>query len=117
MVYEIVTSRCDHPDADAVYTDVHAQDPRISKGTVYRNLGVLSENGDIRRIRMPGADRYDKTIVPHYHILCTECGSVTDAPIGYNDSDDAYVSSETGFIIKGHRTVFEGICPACQKKK
>lgn len=117
LVYEVVMKRCDHPNADEIYADVHAADDKISKGTVYRNLNVLSENGEIRHVKVPGADRYDRTLGEHYHILCSVCGMVTDAPIDYIAVNDDYVAAQTGFLIKRHRTVFEGVCPDCQKKK
>ena len=116
MIYDAVIERCDHPDADDIYSDIHAKDQRVSKATVYRNLKVLSENGEITQVKLPGADRFDRTLKPHYHIICTECGTVIDSPIGYNAEDDTFVEDATGYLISKHRTVFEGICPECQKK-
>ena len=116
LVYDSVMSRCDHPNADDIYTQAHAADPRLSKGTVYRNLKVLSENGDVLHVKIPGTDRYDRNVYPHYHVLCTVCGKVVDAPLVYSPELDAAVSENTGFAIDTHRTVFEGICPECQKK-
>ena len=116
LILETVISHGDHPDADDIYLDVHNTDEKISKGTVYRNLKLLSENGDIRHVKIPGTDRYDRTLPPHYHILCIGCGKVIDAPLEYTREFDGLISSQTGFIIKGHRMVFEGLCPECQKK-
>ena len=117
MVYDAVTGRCDHPSADEIYSDVHAADPGIGKATVYRNLKTLSENGEIRHVKVPGADRYDLTVEDHYHLLCTQCGKVVDAPIEYIRANDELVAEKTGFSITRHRTVFEGICPECLKNK
>lgn len=116
MVYNAVTSRCDHPSADEIYSDVHAADPGIGKATVYRNLKTLSEYGEIRHVKIPGVDRYDLTLDDHYHIICTQCGKVVDCPIEYNRTNDTVAADETGFVVTRHRTVFEGICPECQKK-
>ena len=44
LVLDAVLDRCDHPTADQIYLDVRAKDDKISRGTVYRNLGILSEN-------------------------------------------------------------------------
>ena len=116
IIYENARCRRDHPKADDIYSDVHEQDSRISKGTVYRNLKLLTENGDLNRIVVPGADRFDSRTDPHYHIICTECGKVIDAPNPYEAENDKTVAEQTGFRISGHRTVFEGICPECLKK-
>lgn len=115
MVYEAVMKRHDHPDVDQIYLDVHAMDKKISKATVYRNLRILSENGLILHVKMPGADRYDNTITQHYHIVCDICGMVIDAPVAYQSVHDEIVESQTGFRIRCHRTVFEGICPECRR--
>ena len=116
LVYDAVMNRCDHPNADDIYMDVYAKDNKISKATVYRNLKVLSETGDILHVKVPGADRYDSMLDNHYHIICTVCGTVIDSPIDYNYESDSFVEGKTGFKINRHRTVFEGICPECLKK-
>jgi Fur family transcriptional regulator, ferric uptake regulator len=117
LVLETVRARHDHPSADQIYIDARSQDERISRGTVYRNLSLLAENGDILHVKVPGADRYDCRTDFHYHLLCTGCGKVTDVPIGYRDELDGDVSRETGYLISRHRTVFEGLCPECRKKQ
>ena len=116
MVYEAVLKHHDHPDVDQIYLDVNAVDPKISKATVYRNLRILSENGLITHVKMPGADRYDFTLKNHDHMICVVCGRVTDAPIEYSEEDDRQIERETGFRIHRHQTIFEGVCPECQAK-
>ena len=117
IVLETVRTRGDHPTADQIYLDVRAVDDRISRGTVYRNLSYLSEGGEVNHIRVPGADRYDRRTDSHYHLICTECGAVCDAPLDYDAEADALLAEKTGFEVDRHWTVFEGVCPACRKKK
>jgi len=116
IVLETVRARCDHPTADQIYLDVRAVDERISRGTVYRNLNCLSEDGEINHIKVPGADRYDKRTELHYHLICTSCGAVCDVPIEDDMEKDALLSAKTGYAVARHRTVFEGVCPACQQE-
>ena len=116
MILDAVTARCDHPTADQIYLDVRAKDEKISRGTVYRNLGILSENGEITNVKVPAADRYDLRLDRHYHLFCTNCGKVFDAPLCYQAEYDAKVEQETGFQIQRHRLIFEGLCSECQKK-
>lgn len=116
-VLDEVMGRCDHPAADDIYLSLHGTDPKISKGTVYRNLNLLSDNEEITHVRVPGADRYDSRLENHYHMICMVCGKVVDAPIDYASEFDIKAASKTGFIINRHRTVFEGICPECGKEK
>ena len=113
QVLEAVRARRDHPTADQIYLDVRQEDGKISRGTVYRNLAELAAQSEITHARLPGADRYDLRQDQHYHLYCTRCGQVVDAPISYRPEDDAAVEQATGFQITRHRLVFEGLCPAC----
>ena len=116
IVLSAVQARCDHPSADQIYADIQSIDKRISRGTVYRNLHVLVQNGKISHIKLPGADRFDRRLDPHYHLLCTGCEAVYDVSIPYRASLDRAAAKETGCIIDGHRTIFEGLCPRCREK-
>ena len=114
MILDAVMSRSDHPTADQIYMDVRARDEKVSRGTVYRNLGILSEDGEILHIKVPGADRYDLRTDLHYHIICLKCGKVIDIPFNYLSNPDEKVANATGYTVFRHRAVFEGICPECK---
>ncbi len=117
LVLEAVRSRTDHPSADDIYLAVRERDERISRGTVYRNLNVLAEAGEITHVKVPSADRYDLRQDKHYHLFCVRCGAVTDAPVDYREELDRRVAQAAGFAVERHRMIFEGLCPACQKKE
>ena len=117
LVLAAVRSRMDHPTAEQIFEDVRSLDDRISRGTVYRNLGLLSDEGEINRIRVPGADRFDLTVRQHYHLLCVRCGSILDSPIEYETENDRIVAGKTGFRVDRHQTVYEGVCPICLGKE
>lgn len=114
LVLQAVQSRCDHPTAEQIYEDVHTVNPRVSHGTVYRNLNCLSEAGLICHVRVPGADRYDLRTDLHYHMFCVKCKKVVDAPHPYKAELDTETMQKSGFDIVRHRLVFEGICPECR---
>ena len=114
LVLQAVRSRCDHPTAEQIYEDVHAANPNISRGTVYRNLNCLSEDGIICHVRVPGADRYDLRTDLHYHMFCIKCKKVIDAPYSYKEYLDDETMQQSGFEIIRHRLIFEGICPECR---
>ncbi|WP_040197522.1 Fur family transcriptional regulator [Candidatus Soleaferrea massiliensis] len=117
LVHETVGRLADHPTAEEVYNCLHEDHPNISKGTVYRNLGYLSENGELRRIAVPGsADRFDHHTIPHYHIQCVCCGMFCDIDTPYLSQIDAKVEQATGFSCEKHDIVFQGVCPACKEK-
>ncbi len=112
-------SRDDHPTAEVVYNNVIKEYPKISLGTVYRNLSFLVDQGEA--ITVPcedGSVHFDGKITPHYHFQCTKCGRILD--IELDDSDyEANVTStpqahmKDGSVITGHVTFFYGLCGDC----
>ncbi len=117
MILDTVRTHLDHPSADEIYLEVREKEPKISRGTVYRNLKILAEHGEIRQIKMPDADRFDWRQEDHYHLRCANCAKIMDVPIAYHKQWDQALAEQTGYQINGHRMVFEGICPDCLKSK
>ncbi len=116
MILDSVLNCSDHPTADTVYSRVRMLDSKISLGTVYRNLNLLAENGQLRKISVPsGSDRFDRTLADHGHIICTECGEVADIMPGNLRALNEELSSLTDYRITRRELILEGICPACQK--
>ena len=73
LIKEFLAGRKDHPTADIVYMNVRRQNPNISLGTVYRNLTLLVEDGEINRLRVgDGVDHFDADTSPHYHFVCSD---------------------------------------------
>ena len=68
-----------HVTANEVYEFVKESCPTIGKGTVYRNLDILVEEGDLRKVEVPdGPNRFDLTLKNHYHVRCVNCGEISD---------------------------------------
>ncbi len=106
-----------HPTAAQLYEIVRLQFPRISLGTVYRNLEVLMHEGNIQKFDSVGGEtRFDGNPLPHYHVRCTECGALQDLHTITPGSIVPQPREMEGFLISGHRLEYMGICPDCQKK-
>lgn len=104
-----------HPTADEVYEEVAAEHSSISRGTIYRNLNQLAEDGEIRILRVPdGADRFDHVPGEHYHVRCIRCGRVYDVDMDYIPDLEKSIRDSHGFQFLGHDLMFRGICPACR---
>lgn len=116
LVLNAVRSRCDHPTADQIYSDIYATNPHVSRATVYRNLHLLAEEGSILAVKAPDAERFDLRTDDHAHLVCSACGAVVDIGIPYplDEGFETQVSSDTGYTVTRHYTVLEGICPNCQ---
>ena len=107
--------RHNHPTSADVYEVVRARHPNISRATVYRNLGVLANRGEVLRVEVPnGADRYDFLNKPHYHAKCRICGGVFDIDMPYQDDIVSQVSDAHGFTIEHHEIIFDGVCAHCK---
>ncbi len=105
-----------HPHASALYELVRKRLPKISLGTVYRNLELLAETGDIQKIPVSSTQaRYDGNTHPHYHVHCLRCDKIDDVEefaksIGVKD-----LKKLKGYDIINCHMQFEGLCPRCQK--
>lgn len=103
-----------HPTADQLYETVRKRLPRISLGTVYRNLETLTALGEIQTLELSGSQkRYDGIPQRHYHIRCINCDRLDDAPIAPMSSLEDKLYGSTVYTIIGHRLEFMGLCPDC----
>lgn len=117
LVLNAVKALHNHPTAEDVYQYLIEEHPRISRGTVYRNLNMLVALGKLIRVPVPtGADRFDHTTEAHYHIKCNHCGQVHDADLPYQKDLKNKVRNAENFEIEDHYIVFTGICLHCREK-
>jgi len=117
VILEELLKQNTHPSADEIYQMVRRRMPRISLGTVYRNLEVLASMGKIQKLELSGAlKRYDWDTSKHYHIRCLYCDRVDDAPIAPLNQLENDLYGATVFEIIGHNLEFTGLCPECSKK-
>jgi Fur family ferric uptake transcriptional regulator len=116
VVLEAVQSTMDHPTADRVYRQARRRLPRISLGTVYRNLKSLVEEGAIREIHTGGHPaRFDGNTGRHYHIRCLGCGRVSDLPLSVSRRLEEEAGRATSYRIVSHEVEVQGLCPLCQE--
>ncbi|QTA89579.1 Fur family transcriptional regulator [Desulfonema magnum] len=114
VILEELRKMNNHPSADELYERVRQYLPRISLGTVYRNLEVLSELGEIQKLEISGTlKRFDGNPKKHYHIRCMNCGRVDDAPLDFMKNIENSLLGATKYKIMGHRLEFIGLCPEC----
>lgn len=117
MIKAFLMTRKDHPTADVVYMNVRQENPNISLGTVYRNLTLLADMGEIQRLRVgDGVDHFDADTSLHYHFVCTGCGSVIDLEMESIDTITQTAAANFNGVIAGHVTYFYGTCRDCTKE-
>ncbi len=104
-----------HPTADELYESVRRRLPRISLGTVYRNLETLTAEGLIQRLSLGGSQRrFDINPKEHYHIRCIQCGAVDDVAIDSLLALEEMIEDASNYEVHGVRLEFLGVCPACK---
>lgn len=113
-IKDFLSGRTDHPTADTIYTNIRQEFPNISLGTVYRNLALLSDMGEILKLSTgTGSDHFDANTHPHYHFICSTCQSVIDLPMGEMADLDIQANTNFGGQITGHSIFFFGTCEHC----
>ncbi|MGN0163234.1 MAG: Fur family transcriptional regulator [Candidatus Ornithomonoglobus sp.] len=116
LVFEAVNRLQCHATADEVYEAIAQEHPNISRATVYRNLKLLSETGEIRKIEIPGGpDRFDHCCHDHCHVKCEKCGRLFDVDMEYITGLEKSIKNNHGFEFTGYDIIFRGVCPECQK--
>lgn len=104
-----------HPTAGEIFQSVRDRLPHISLGTVYRNLEVLAETGQVMRLYDNGPEtRFDGNPTPHAHIFCESCEQLADLEIEVPALAAMTGTEVAGYLITGHTVTMRGICAACR---
>lgn len=102
-----------HPTAEEIHARVRCRLPRISLGTVYRNLELLVRDGEILRIDGgPDGRRFDGDVSPHLHVRCLRCGRIADVS-GVAPTPALEGLTAAGFSLLRSHIELEGLCDQC----
>jgi Fe2+ or Zn2+ uptake regulation protein len=114
-VAAIVKAAHDHPSAEEVHRRVRRKLPRVSLGTVYRNLQKLAAQQQIRVVQLADrATRYDGMLEEHDHFTCERCDSVTDLLRKHGIARTTWPDlGRAGYAVRSHALTFYGVCPKC----
>ena len=118
MVLDVVKNRTKHPTADKVYEILKKDHPEISLGTVYRNLNLLAEMGEISRVETSSVkDHFDGNQHPHAHFVCRKCGGVFDLNLDISQLLQSAKGVEGSFQVEDCKVLVQGVCADCLKKE
>jgi len=105
-----------HPSADWIYERLKKDFKNLSMGTVYRNLGILIDQGFVRKIDFGSTfDRFDANVTKHYHFICERCGAISDLEMPFDDMLNRKAAMAGRFEVRHHRIEFFGVCEKCGK--
>lgn len=111
-------NRTDHPTADALYLSIREEFPNISLGTVYRNLNLLVELGEIIKFTCgDGSEHFDYVTAPHYHFVCKTCGKIHDLPVSMVRPTSEFFTEPFPGRVDSHALFFFGKCESCLNRK
>ncbi len=108
-------NRYDHPTAMNIFTGLKSSIPTLSLGNLYRNLGILLEQGKIIKVRDADSDedRFDGQTTTHYHFFCTGCKQLFDLPSDdYPDLQSA-INAHGTWKVAQLDVNLSGLCPGC----
>lgn len=113
-ILDFLKARKDHPTAEVIYENIRQVYPKISLGTVYRNLALLSDKGIILKLSCDdGFEHYDGNTERHYHFVCRKCGAVIDLEMDDISFINTLAEKNFGGQIDGHTAYFYGTCDNC----
>jgi Fur family ferric uptake transcriptional regulator len=115
VVLEELRKLTSHPTAAELHEITRRRLPKISLGTVYRNLELLAQMGRIRKLESSGSEtRFDGHVVEHYHVRCVHCGRVDDVHGLPAEPVKHEAAKLEGYELHGYRLEFTGVCPECK---
>ncbi|PWM40350.1 MAG: transcriptional repressor [Clostridiales bacterium] len=115
LILRLIQESDQHPTAEQIYEQARREMPGIALATVYNNLIWLAEHEKIKKISFYGGkDRYDKSTVPHIHLICDRCGLVRDYP---SEGLREEMESRLGFPVGYYELAIHCLCPACSKNE
>lgn len=117
LVYEAVASTRTHPTAEWVYERVRRSLPRISLGTVYRNLQFLVAEGRLKTWTRGRTVRFDADVAAHDHFTCDRCGLLVDLErVAESLASERRLVSR-GYEVRDRILEFVGLCRDCRRSR
>ena len=118
LVKQAVYDLRGHVTADELHEFLKSKHPSMSKGTVYRNLDILVDEGKVRKVEVPsGPNRYDFTLENHYHVQCIKCGDVSDVDMDEVCGLIEKIHDTHGMDFLSYDIAFKGICKKCKHRE
>lgn len=113
LILDYLRSVKTHPSAEDIYHEVKKKLPRISLGTVYRNLEIFKEKGEIKEI-ISEVRKFNGDLSDHHHFICEKCHKIFDVNLNSHYYKKKKIK-DIG-IIKNYQVYFWGLCQKCLKR-
>lgn len=118
-VAEVVFSSDDHLSVEDIERRLRDEGERIGKATIYRTLDLLVRSKLVAEHDFgEGFKRYEHRLSrqpEHEHLICLECGGVTEFKSREVIRIQESVEETHGFRPARHRLEIYGLCRSCQE--
>ncbi len=111
IVFDRVFARHDHFRADDLAAELASGENRVSRGTVYRTLDLMTEAGFVQKIRDHDVHAHYEHIYGHgrhHHLICEETGEFIEFSSKVISAEIDRICKENHFKERFHRVVVFG---------
>jgi Fur family ferric uptake transcriptional regulator len=99
-----------------LYAEMTSRGTRVGLTTVYRTLQVLAETGLLHVFDRDGERTYRRCAEgPHQHLVCRECGVVSECPAGVIAGWLAHLRMTSNFVPDPVLINVSGVCGRCRQ--
>lgn len=108
-----------HARVEEIYNALKKRHALLSVATVYRNVKILAEKGEIIGFFHPdGAVRYElPSNEEHQHLVCEGCSAVVEIQFGFVKELSQNLEKRANFTIHSRRLSIVGLCSNCKNLK
>ena len=119
VILETLYNSDEHLTPEALHHLIQDKQPDLKTGiaTVYRTLALLEDSNVVTSLSF-GAQgkKYELGAKEHHdHLICTECGKITEFVDEDIEKRQHAITEQLGFKMIEHSMQIYGICSACQK--
>lgn len=119
VILETLYNSDEHLTPESLHNLIQEKFPDLNTGiaTVYRTLSLLEDSNMVTSLSF-GAQgkKYELGAKNHHdHLICTECGSITEFVDEQIEERQNKIANELGFFMKNHSMQIYGICKLCQQ--
>ena len=120
VILETLYNSNEHLTPEALHHLIQERYPDLKTGiaTVYRTLSLLEDSNVVTSLSF-GAQgkKYELGAKEHHdHLICTECGEITEFVDEEIEKRQHAITDELGFKMLDHSMQIYGICKKCQEK-
>jgi len=117
LILEIIRRR--HLDADEIYRQARAKQPRLSLSTVYRTLQVLKKLGLVEELHFNDTHHHYevKPSSEHQHLVCLGCGKVVEFEYPLSQKMKKDIARGKDFEVTGVEVRMTGYCSKCRQNR